>query len=168
MKINNFGLLLSMVLFFGACSTSEFNYSPRINILYSPVRLNNADTLVMTKVDANNISIVPLSIGDTLSVKVHLFDLVYNLKSVSFTTNTNASTTVLLPSDNQFKSYFASSSDFIGANLIYKKKTTSQDINILYMANQSDPNGHLTIVLQTMNPDSTTYMDSLRINTPVK
>jgi hypothetical protein len=166
MKTKNLFFIAIVAMFFFACETNEFNYAPNVEVLYSPVRLNDNASILMRKVSVNNIRIDSMRVGDTLSVRVHLNDLVYKLKSVRFKTDT--STIVLLPTDKDFRSSFTSSSDFEANHLQYKVSKMSDEINFLYIAKKPGKNGHITIYAETQNPDSVNYQDSLRIATPVK
>lgn len=168
MKTKQFVSIFLIALAFAACTSDNFNYAPNVEILYSPVRLKDTASIVLKKGTVNNLKIDSMRIGDTLAVKVHIYDLVYQLKSLKFVTDADTSTLVILPSDEIFRNRFESSSNFVENSLLYKESVKSDDINFLYIAKKSSKNGHLTIHLETMNPDSVNYTDSLRLNSPVK
>lgn len=169
MKIKHLLILLAVDFTLMACTNTDFNYPPQVELLYSPIRLKDSAAIVLKKGNSvNELKIDSMKIGDTLSVKIHLYDLMYNLESVKLNTGSDTSTIVVLPTDAGFKARLKAVSDNSTGHLVYQKKIKSDNIDILYVARKSSKSGHLTIYLETANPDSVNYMDSLKINTPVK
>jgi hypothetical protein len=155
MKIKPLFPLLIIVFAFLACNTDDFNYAPNVEMLYSPLRLNDSAVLVVKKGNANNLRIDSMRIGDTLEFKIKVYDFKYDFKEVRLTTHTDESTQFIAP-------------DGFTANRKMYKSTKSDEIKLTYIAQKSSKDAYLTIYLQTENTDSLNCCDSLRIATPVK
>lgn len=157
-------IILSVTLW--SCNEDDYNYQTMIEVNYNPVRLDDSLVFSLKKVAVNNLRIDSLRIGDTLSVKVKLFDLKYDLKSVRFVTD---STTMFLLTDNKaFRDAFKSSSDFTKGELSFKSGVKTQYVELNYITLKSGKNSALRVFLTTQNSDSLNCCDSLRLNTPVK
>ena len=155
MKIKQIFLSLIIVSAFVACSTDDFNYAPNVEMLYSPLRLNDSAVIVVKKGTANNLKIDSIRIGDTLEFEIKVYDLKYDLKQVRMATHTDESTQFIAPDG------------FSDGSKMYKS-TKSDEIKLRYIAQKSSKDAFLTVYLQTENPDTLNCCDSLRIATPVK
>ena len=155
MKIKQILLSLVIVSAFVACSTDDFNYAPNVEMLYSPLRLNDSVVIAVKKGNANNLRIDSLRIGDTLEFKLKVYDLKYDFKEVRLATHTDESTLFIAP-------------DGFSAGSKMYKSIKSDEIKLSYIAQKSSKDAYLTIYLQTENTDSLNCCDSLRIATPVK
>ena len=155
MKIKQIFLSLVIVSAFVACNTDDINYAPNVEILNSPLRINDSAVLVLKKGTANNLRIDSIKVGDTIEFKIKVYDLKYNLKEVRLATDIDEST------------MFISPDGFSAGSKMYKS-TKSDEIKLSYIALKSSKNAHLTIYLQTENNDSINCCDSMRIATPVK
>jgi|GEM_PF-3188824 len=163
-------LIISILIAFALIScepTSDFMTSPTVDINYKPLKLNDSTLLTLKKGTVNNVYIDSLKVGDTVIIKVRLADLKYNLKSIRFSTDVDSSTVFLLPTDKDFKSKYANSSDFLMGKLDFAKSTKSEEIELTYFAKKSSKTAHLTVYLTTESKDSTN-MDSLKLSTPIK
>lgn len=155
MKIKQFFLSLIIVSAFVACNSDDFNYAPTVEMIYSPLRLNDSTVLVIKKGTANNLKIDSIKVGDTIEFKIKVYDLKFKLKEVRLATNIDEST------------MFISPEGFSAGSKMYKNDK-SDEIKLSYIAKKSSKDAHLTVYLQTENTDSLNCYDSLRIATPVK
>ena len=166
MKKSISALLVVLVAFLFSCNNDDYNYQTMIEVNYNPVRLDDSLVFSLKKLAVNNLRIDSLRIGDTLSVKVKLFDLKYDLKSVRFVTD--STTMFLLSDDKAFRDAFKSNSDFTKGELSFKSGVKTQYVELKYITLKSGKNSALRVFLTTQNSDSLNCCDSLRLNTPVK
>jgi hypothetical protein len=117
-------------------------------------------------VGVDNLRIDSLRIGDTLAIKIKLYDLKYNLKSVQFVTD--STTMFLLSEDNAFRDAFKSTSNFTKGELTFKSGIKTQHVELKYITLKSGKNSALRVYLTTENLDTLNCCDSLRVSTPVK